>query len=295
MSLLTSSAFCKNVKHDELDTIEINHPNFSAHVCMQGAQLLSFKPTDKPDFLWVSDKIEYKKDRSLRGGIPICWPWFGVVDKNIDSVKANIQSQAAHGFVRTMIWQLHSLKESVNGVEISLCLESNTETLKLWPFKFKLLAHFSFSHELTVTLETVNTDSKKMHLTQALHTYFPTTDIQATHIRGLNNVPYTDALDQWQEKQQAGKVIFDQEVDRIYQSGGPFSLNSPQQCLTLHTQNCHSTVVWNPWIKKSTTLSQFNDKDYLTMFCVESANALHDVVSIKPTQSHCFSMTLSLA
>lgn len=294
MNLLSTSAFCKTVIKDELDTIEISHPNFSARLCLQGAHLLSFKPTDKSDFLWVSDNVEYKKGKSLRGGIPICWPWFGVIDKNIDQVKNNIRSQAAHGFARTMIWQLHSLKESVQGVQVSLCMESNTETLKLWPFKFKLFAHFDFSHELTLSLETVNTDSKNMHLTQALHTYFPTSDVQATQISGLNNINYIDALDQWQEKKQAGKVSFNQEVDRIYQSGGPLLLSSPQQCLQLHTENSQSTVVWNPWVKKSTALSQFKHNDYLTMFCVESANALHDVVKIEPKQSHNLNMTLTL-
>ena len=291
MSLLTTAAFCTAKKIHELNIIDVNHPNFSARISLQGAQLLSFKPTNKPDFLWLSETVEYKAGQSLRGGIPICWPWFGVVDKNIKEVKGAINSKAAHGFARTMQWQLHSLKESVHGVKLSLFLESNAETLKLWPFQFKLFAHFDFTHTVSISLETINTDTKSMCFTQALHSYFPTTDILATTIKGLNNISYTDALDQWQEKQQTGQVSFDQEVDRIYKSGGPFILSSPQQSLLLETQNSQSTVVWNPWINKSRTLSQFSHTDYLNMFCVENANALEDVV--KPKQSHQLIMKLS--
>ena len=86
MNLLSSSAFCKSVKYDELNIIEITHPKFTAKICLQGAQILSFKPNKQADFLWLSDTVEYKKGRSLRGGIPICWPWFGVVDKNIEAL-----------------------------------------------------------------------------------------------------------------------------------------------------------------------------------------------------------------
>lgn len=293
MSLLTTAAFCTSKKNDELDIIEITHPHFSARLSLQGAQLLTFKPTNKTDFLWLSESVKYKSGQSLRGGIPICWPWFGVVEKNSNEVKSAIHSEAAHGFARTLQWQLHSLEENVQGVKISLCLESNPETLKLWPFKFKLFAHFDFTHSMTLSLETVNTDSKNMCFTQALHTYFPTTDILATSIKGLNNVSYTDALDQWQKKQQKGQVSFDEEVDRIYMSGGPFLLSSPQQNLVLETQNSQSTIVWNPWINKSKILSQFSHSDYLNMFCVESANALEDIVRLKPNQSHSLVMTLS--
>lgn len=293
MSLLSTAAFCTSKKHDELEVIEINHPNCSARLSLQGAQLLSFKPAKQADLLWLSDSVEYKAGQSLRGGIPICWPWFGVVDKNCDEVKKAIHSDAAHGFARTQQWQLHSLKESVQGVKISLCLEANNETLKLWPFQFKLFAHFDFTHSVSLSLVTVNTDSKSMCFTQALHTYFPTTDIQTTSIKGLNKISYIDALDSWQEKQQIGPVSFNQEVDRIYKSGGPFLLNSPKQNLLLETQNSQSTIIWNPWVKKSKTLSQFSHTDYLTMFCVESANALEDVVRLKPNQSHCLVMTLS--
>lgn len=293
MSLLSTAAFCTSKKHDELDIIEVSHPNFSANLSLQGAQLLSFKPTRQADFLWLSKIVDYKAGQSLRGGIPICWPWFGVVDKNCDDVKKAIHSNTAHGFARIQKWQLHSLEENAHGVKISLCLEANSETLKLWPFKFKLFAHFDFTHSMTLSLETVNTDSKNMCFTQALHTYFPTTDILATSIKGLNNVSYTDALDQWQKKQQKGQVSFDEEVDRIYNSGGPFLLSSPQQNLVLETQNSQSTIVWNPWINKSKMLSQFLHTDYLNMFCVESANALEDIVRLKPNQSYTLVMILS--
>lgn len=293
MNLLSSSAFCKSVKYDELNIIEISHPKFTAKICLQGAQILSFKPNKQADFLWLSDTVEYKKGRSLRGGIPICWPWFGVVDKNIGAVKNNIHSQAAHGFARTMLWKLHEIKESVHDVKISLCLESNPETLKDWPFTFKLFAHFSLSSHMNLCLETINTGSNAMCLTQALHTYFPTSDISKTSIHGFNKTHYIDALECWQEKQQTGKVTFDQEVDRIYQSDGEFLLDSPDQCLKLQTENSRSTVVWNPWIKKSLTLSQFSADDYRSMFCVESANALEDVVNIEPNESQFLSMTLS--
>lgn len=292
MDLLNTAAFCRSIKIDELEVIEIDHPTFKARLCLQGAQLLSFIPSGEHDYLWLSDQVEYKAGKSLRGGIPICWPWFGVVDKNPDSVKHHILSDSAHGFARSLPWQLKGLHESVRGVELSMSLGHSDKTLKDWPFEFELTAHFKFSKQLTVELETHNIDSKTMHISQALHTYFPCKHISQVSLGGANNRQYVDALDDWKLKNQVGNISFTEEVDRIYQTGGPFTLHTGLKPRVLSTKNSDSSIVWNPWITKSQTLSQFNHGDFNTMFCVESANALHDAVTITPGDRHILSMRI---
>ena len=291
-TLLSTSVFCALQKNDELELIEVKHPKCQASLCLQGAHLLSFKPTNQLDYLWLSSTAQYKQGASIRGGIPVCWPWFGVVEKNPTEVQQHIQSTQAHGFARTLNWQLESLSESVHGVDITLSLEHSEHTLKLWPFKFKLQAHFHFSEQLTVRLETHNLDQKDMAFTQALHSYFPTPDITQTLISGANGSSYVDALDGWQEKQQVGQIQFQQEVDRIYKTGGPFQYEVNNQRFELSTNNSQSSIIWNPWVNKSKTLSQFSHEDYQSMFCIESANALDDFVTLNQNQSHCLTMTL---
>ena len=135
--MLNNSAFCTYTKIDEIECIEIKHPKFEAQICLQGAQLTRFKHTEHGDLLWLSPQAQYKKGASVRGGIPICWPWFGALEFNPaiikESVKTPISSSNAHGFARELPWELIEVQESAHGVEVSLQLRHNQDTLKIWP------------------------------------------------------------------------------------------------------------------------------------------------------------------
>lgn len=293
MTPLKHSAFCTLKKIDELDCIEVQHPKFIAQICLQGAQLTQFTHSEKGAFVWLSPDAQYKQGQSLRGGVPICWPWFGVLEKNPDAVsQAVLTEKNAHGFARTQIWQLHEIKESVHGVSIEMELTSNPVTKAIWPYDFKLRCSFHFSDTLSIELTTHNIGTPSFTFSQALHTYLGVNKIEDVRISGAHQHSYVDALDDWQSKQQDGQIKIQQEVDRIYLGEINYGLFDGTNNISL-ISNSASSVVWNPWINKSKTLSQFPHTAYKNMLCIENGNILEDVMTLKKNEHHCLTMTLT--
>ena len=293
-------AFCRQSTLNELDCIQINHPLFKATLLLQGAQIIEFSPAHQSfkNVLWLSPSAHFKKGESIRGGIPLCWPWFGAADKNPKTIQQNAKRPTAHGFARSSIWQLQEIKESCHQVEITLVLTSNTNSYSYWPYDFKLEARFTLGKTLRVQLTTHNTDQRTMSFSEALHTYLPTNDITNTHIHGADSTDYVDALDQWKSKRQQGCINFQEETDRIYQFKNNYQtlrVNTPEHTLTIQQSNSRSTVVWNPWIEKSKRLGQFTQEDFKSMFCIETANVLDDAITLTSGTSHQITMQLSIA
>ena len=292
--LIQNSVFCQSVQLDELEAIQVKHPKCDATLLLQGAQLIEFSPADtKRNLLWLSPDAEYKQGKSIRGGIPVCWPWFGAAEKNPPQVADSVTNPIAHGFARNLNWQLAELKESCHQVEIVLSLYSDETTRQYWPFEFELQARFTFAEQLTLELITSNKDSKTFNISQALHTYLPTQDIEQTQVNGFSGLKYIDALDGWREKTQAGAIQFKAETDRLYQAPESILAICPDNKVLLQTENSTSAVVWNPWIKKSQGLSQFADDAYQRMFCIETANVLWDAKQIKASAAQTLTLKLS--
>lgn len=293
---MSEYTFSSITKVHELDVLQVRHPKFEADIALQGAQLLTFKPTSDNHWIWLSPEAEYQNGQSLRGGIPICWPWFGVANKNPDTVANQItpsaDTAASHGFARSMIWSLESITETCHDVVIKMALTQCEETLKVWPFEFKLTATFSLGSALCMTLTTENLSSKVMYISQALHTYFPCSDISNVSVSGTHGAQYTDALDGWETKTHIGMQRFSEEVDRIFHTGGPFNLNTGLGQLSLTSNNSASAIVWNPWVEKSKRLGQFGNERYKEMFCVETANVLEDVKTIEAGESFTLDLTV---
>lgn len=298
--------FCKPMKIDQLDALRIEHPAFHATLLLQGAQLIEFSPgPSRNNLLWLSNTATFKKGQSVRGGIPICWPWFGDINKNPHSIQQQILTMhnpqtntlPAHGFVRNLDWAVTGIEESCHSVTVDLEISSTAETLKIWPFEFNLRARFIFSQQLEVQLTTTNLSDSAMHFSQALHTYFPTSDIHSTYIHNAHGARYIDALDNWQEKQQVGRLGFKQETDRLYffnsaEKEYELRIETPIQPLVLQNKNTASAVIWNPWIEKSLRLSQFSAEDYKTMFCIETASVLEDAKHLASQQRDSITLVL---
>lgn len=295
MNLVESSTYCTLEKIDELECLHVKHPLFFAEICLQGGQLTQFKHTQLGDFIWLSPDAQYQQGQSLRGGIPICWPWFGVLNKNPDSVVNCVNGeQGSHGFARTQEFTLDSIEESADHVIVELSLNCDTRNDKsngAWAFNSRLTCRFYLGNELKMDLITHNLDNQPLTFSQALHTYFPVSDLQNTTISGADGFYYVDALDNWQKKQQQGAIQVDQEVDRVYLGKINYALNDGTNNFAI-SSNSASSVVWNPWIDKSKTLSQFDDLAYQSMVCIENGNILNDVVTLSAGESHTLSMEI---
>ena len=259
--------------------LDIHNPHAHAKLALQGAHLFAYKANDKPALLWCSDKAHFEQGKAIRGGIPVCFPWFG---KHTDD-----PTLPQHGFGRTQEWDLVGQEEQADGsTSISLKLRPNALTLNLWPFRFEATMHFRVGEVLDVALEVKNTDTKPFELGAALHTYFLVSDIANVTIFGLKDKVYFDNLTQT-EMLQKGDVHIDTEVDRVYLNPEKtIILQDDTLMATIQQTGSNSTVVWNPWIEKSKQLADMSDEGYKTFVCIETANAREDTRVLQPLQSH---------
>lgn len=258
--------------------IEINNSSAEAKIALQGAHLFHYARVGEEPILWLSEVSDFELGKAIRGGVPVCWPWFGFnEDKNLPQ----------HGFARTALWEFVGSDEvDEKTSSVTLKLTHSDETLKMWPHKFLLELKITISDRLTMELKTTNLDDKPFSITQALHTYFSVSHISDVAIKGLGNKPYLDALT-WKNEVQKGDITFNQEVDRVYQDvDGEIVLSDKNRTIHIKNGGSSSAVVWNPWIEKTLRMSAMKHNAYESMLCIESANAFDDFKAIEPQESH---------
>jgi glucose-6-phosphate 1-epimerase len=249
--------------NDELDVIVVDHPVVKASVALQGAHLLSWKPKGEEDVLWLSGNTPFKHGVALRGGVPICWPWFG---------PAAQQGLPAHGFARNLPWTLKAHNEDDNGVVLTFELHSSDESRKFWAHDFTLLARFKLGKTCEIELEAHG----EFETHSALHTYFNVGDIQAVKVSGLGDRFIDKVNDAKEDALTDGVQTFPDRTDRVY-------LN-PEACSVIHDgalnraieviHHHHFNVVgWNPGPALSASMADMPDDGYKTFVCVESACA----------------------
>lgn len=253
--------------------LEVQNRVAKAKIALQGAHIFEYTKVGEKPLLWLSEAAEFKRARAIRGGVPLCWPWFGA-----NKSSANMPQ---HGFARIMIWKLVEYREDDECSELTLLLSSSKETLKLWPYKFELSYKIKIADDLTLELITKNCDTEAFRITQALHTYFNISNISDVYVSGLENKPYFDSLKQ-KSYLQSGDIRFNQEIDRVYQDvNNPISLIDVDRTYTITNYGSSCVVVWNPWLEKSTKMSGMRADSYKSMLCIESTNALDDFKTIE--------------
>lgn len=264
----------QKIHENGLEYLHIQTPLCEAKLFLQGAQVISFIPKNKPELLWVSEKETYDAGTSFRGGAPLCWPWFGT---HPDS------SYPAHGFARNHPWNItHSdIKENI--VTIQMTLPEEFHNTKYWPHSCQLQVTFEFSNQLKISLTTTNLDTKPIEFTQAIHTYFNIGDIHQLEVEGLNNTSYIEFGKPYTQDVLLESIT--KETDRIYQNTASSQyLHTSLGTIEVHREHSKSCVLWNPWIEKSKRLQRFDDQDYKTMVCLEAGNILDDHVVLAPQQ-----------
>ncbi|HFQ61518.1 MAG TPA: D-hexose-6-phosphate mutarotase [Epsilonproteobacteria bacterium] len=259
--------------------IEILNKYAHAKIALQGAHIFACRFKDKPPLLWLSKKAFFEEGKAIRGGIPICFPWFG---KHTEDT-----TLPQHGFARTQLWQCVEEKELADGSTfVRLKLSTNMFTLTQWKYKFKLYIEFVIGKTLNVSLHIHNIDTKPFEVSTALHTYFSVSDINKTSVRGLEGCQYYDALET-QYNEQTIPLVIDKEVDRVYFSpNNVITLDDDRKKIVLSQSGSNSLVLWNPWKEKSKTMQDMTEDGYRTMLCLETANAREDMRVIAAGETH---------
>jgi glucose-6-phosphate 1-epimerase len=285
------------VQLGELPALRVHNDHAEALIALQGAQLLEFTPRDSQPVIWLSEQAEFKRGQSIRGGIPVCWPWFGDLARNPEAVRSGVRDAdaPAHGLVRAQDWLLESVVEGP--VDTRIVLRHPGTSIPGWNHAAALTLTIAIGTTLRLQLCTRNTGTAPLALAQALHTYLAVSDIGQVEIRGLDGAPYIDTLRDWQEFQQEGPVHARGEIDRIYrQVPAHIELFDAgwQRTLHLHMRNSASAVVWNPHVAKAQRLSQFAPDAWQRMLCIETANVLDDSVDLAANAEHILEVEIGI-
>lgn len=239
--------------------------------------------------LFLSKKSLYEDGKAIRGGIPVCWPWFGPDPKGL--LRPN------HGFVRSHLWKVLRTENTDHETKVSLqFIESQKKDLT-WKQPFALTLEFTIGVQLSLKLTTHNTGDKPFSITQAFHTYFRVGDISRVQVLGLEGCTYFDKLAQGTEKTQLGIVTVTEEVDRIYQDvNNHVCLNDPalNRRIEIVSQNCKTGVVWNPWQKTAKKMADLGNQDYKHFVCVETGNIAFDLIQIPSGGKHSLLTTFNI-
>lgn len=266
----------------------VNNTYALCELYLQGAHIVSFKPHNREELLWVSSTAQYASGKAIRGGVPLCWPWFGPDPENA--------GRPQHGFARNALWTFVDASVNQRGETVlKLVLHKSSESYKVWPFTFEAEYSIIVGNSLRLELSTKNRDSTPFTLTQALHTYFAVDAIEQSRVENYVGKRYIDKLLENRECVQEGDLRFEDEVDRIYLDEDLYCiLSDSRRSVKVSKQNSKSTVIWNPWREKASSMGDFDDEGYRNMVCIETANAAFDARILNPGECHTLVQTIEV-
>lgn len=263
---------------------EIDNAHGTASLCLQGAHLMCWRPQSQSvPVVWLSRDAKLATGKSIRGGAPVCWPWFGA--------HASEASFPGHGFARTVPWTvIESGTEPCGATRLTLRLVTSDKTRAQWPHDCTLDLTVIVGDTLRMEMTTTNTGTEAFVIGEALHTYFQIGDIGAVRVTGLEGCDYWDKVGGSTLRKQDGAIAFSGETDRVYigtASECVIEDDKLQRRIHVAKSGSLSTVVWTPWVEKANKMGDMGQPDgWREMVCVESANALDNLATIAAGTRH---------
>ncbi len=261
-----------------------------AEVCLQGAHVTAFQPSGQQPVLWVSTKTAWQAGDAIRGGVPVCWPWFA--DHPSDS------SMPAHGFARTSMWNVEgSAIENDGSLRLEMSLPADAGKGVGYNEKFELRLVVTVATGLTLELMTINRSDSAFEITEALHSYLTIGAITEVRCEGLDGVDYRDKVDGFRSKTQQGEVTFHGRTDRIYESTSTeitIHDGALARVIRVGKVGSDTTVIWNPGPELSRSMADLADDSYRTMVCVEAANVGDNRIRLEPGERHTVATTIAV-
>jgi glucose-6-phosphate 1-epimerase len=275
-----------NEKWPGITLATITNKAASAEISLYGGHILSYKPAKKAEVLFMSEKSAYEPGKPIRGGIPVCFPWFGP--------NAAVPTEPPHGFARTSQWNLVSVDEKPKSTTVIIELASSEATLAKWPHEFKVTLEITVGASLEITMTTSNPGKDPIVVTNALHTYYAISDIGKVSVLGLDKLNYIDRVGPATMRTQEGDVTITAETDRVYLTAGDVTIADAGtgRKIALSRTGNPDTVVWNCWEEKSKAIGDIGEGNYRKYICVEAGSVLDHKISVAPDTSVSQSMTI---
>lgn len=261
----------------------------SARVSLLGATVISYLPEGGQEVLFLSRRSGFQPGKAIRGGIPLCLPWFG--DNPADP------SLPKHGFFRLFDWEVVGTSLESGGSNVLLALADSDATRSYWPHRFRAECSITLGHMLRVSVKVINEGTEAFTLTSAFHPYFAISNIGRIELPDLAGREYVDRLlpsGEASKMVQAGAQRFAGEVDRIYAHSEPVDIVDPSSARKIRVAGIGTaqTVVWNPWKEKCRTMADLEAGDYQRFVCVEPGIVAPAYILVEPGASFTVGMSI---
>jgi glucose-6-phosphate 1-epimerase len=256
----------------------------AAEIYRHGAHLTRWRPAGHDEVLWMSARANFLYDQAIRGGVPICFPWFA------GHKPPGHEDGPSHGYARIVTWEYIDAGRDERGVTLKLRTAIEPFTLHY---------QVTFADTLAMQLDISNTGDAPASFEAALHTYFVISQIKRVQVLGLENAHYVDTVGGGERPMQQDDqpITFDAETDRVYASDAAVKIVDPglSRTITIDKTGSDSTVVWNPWSNKAKAMEDFGDEEWPGMLCVETANIRPNDITLEPGGSHTMRAVISVA
>ncbi len=265
-----------------LERLVLTHGQCTAEISLYGGQVLQWQPVNQAPVFWLSKHSFFEKGQAIRGGIPICWPWFG-----------SMASAENHGFARLADWSVAEVVITAERIQVKLLLEG-AGLSTAWPHNFKLIQTLIFGEAFEQIFEVVNLTDQPVSFTGALHSYFNVSSPQNAEVPALAGVTYQDKLQNFKECNLDAPARFDQAIDRIYQNAGAVDLYDTGLQRKISISKTHSAqwVVWNPGLQAAAQIKDIHPGGEQEYVCVEVANT--DAIKVAANSAFTFSQRITL-
>jgi glucose-6-phosphate 1-epimerase len=274
-----------------LDRLVVTAPAGRAEIYLHGAQVTSWRPAGGDDVLFLSGSSRFTAGKAIRGGVPICFPWFGP--------HATDASAPSHGFARVLPWRLLGAREAGDDVVVELGLEDSPETrASAWPHPFRATYRVTVGATLRLELEVTSTGTEPVTLEEALHTYLAVADVRRVVVTGLEGTDYRDKVAGGALVPGAAEPVrLTGETDRVYLGTRATTVvedPAGARSVVVAKDGSVTTVVWNPWAEQAAAVADLGDDEWTGMVCVETANVGDGAVTLAPGETRTMTATLQV-
>lgn len=266
-----------------LTKMVVKTPAAEGEIYLHGAHVAGYRPAGGRGAIWMSKQSWFEPSKPIRGGVPICWPWFGAHPSRSDL--------PGHGFARLREWTVKSVQRQGDAVSVELSLSADEKTKAIWPGEFELNFTVTIGPSLIMQLKTTNTGREAFSYAEALHTYLAVSDVRNVQVRGLEGAEYIDTVGGQSRltRQADAPLTFSAETDSTYAGNeSTCTLEDPAwgRRIAIAKSGSRTTQVWNPWIAKAARMPDFGDNEWPEMLCIETCNAKEDSLTLRPGESH---------
>lgn len=258
-----------------LPCVRIGSPAASGEIYLHGAHIASWRPTGQEEVIFMSRNAHWGEHDAIRGGVPVCSPWF--------RAKKDDPQAPKHGPVRIKAWNLEAVEPLAEGVRVSLSTTNDDEGRQWWPYDFTMHLRATFGTSLHIELDYTNQASEPVTVAEALHTYLSVGDVRQVSISGLDGARYLDNMDDNREKRQQGVFQFTKETDNAYLDTTTELVVTDlalRRRIRVGKSGSQSTVVWNPSVEGAHRIPDLGDDEWPHFACVEASNVLDCALNI---------------